>query len=186
MYTSFNSSFNKQTTYLYPGEYYSSYEDIMISTLLGSCVAVVLYDKKNGLSGMNHFMLPSSISEEFFLSKSGKYGMYAMELLINSLMKNGAEKKELVAKVFGGASVLKTSTNHKIGVAQNNIDFAFNFLKTEGIKVISSDTGGIEARKIFLYAINGKVMMKRIASTMIEDLRKKENDYLKKIKSKYD
>ncbi|MBN2521885.1 MAG: chemotaxis protein CheD, partial [Bacteroidales bacterium] len=128
MYTSYNFSLGKNVIFLHPGEYYSSDEDIFIGTLLGSCISVVLYDPHNGIGGLNHFMLPSSVNKEFYLSKSGKYGMYAMELLINSLMKMGVDKSDMKAKIFGGASVLRQTVPGLNSVSKNNIDFAFEYL----------------------------------------------------------
>lgn len=186
MYTGFNARLNREVTFIHPGEYFSSYEDIIISTLLGSCISVVLIDRINEVGGCNHFMLPSSVSSDFFLTKSGKYGMHAMELLINSLMKNGAERKYFEAKVFGGASVMQSLGKSYINVSKSNIDFAFNYLKIESIKIISSDVGGIYGRKIFLYPKTGKVLLKRLSGETVIDVADEEFKYLKSVRKKYE
>lgn len=114
MYTHFDRRFERQVAIIHPGEHYSSDEDIIISTILGSCIAVALYDPDNRQGGLNHFMLPGELqSRQFFLEESGRYGMFAMELLINDLIKRGARKSNLKAKVFGGGHVLhNTSTGN--------------------------------------------------------------------------
>ncbi len=186
MYTSFNTRLGKDVTFIHPGEFFSSYDDIIISTLLGSCISVVLVDHANEVGGMNHFMLPSTTSKEFYLTQSGKYGMFAMELLINSLMKNGADRKSLEAKVFGGATVMQDLGKSYINVSQSNIDFAFEYLNVESIKIISSDVGGILGRKIFLYPKTGKVLLKRLSGKSIITLTDEEYQYLKSVRKQYD
>lgn len=186
MYTSFNVRLGKDVTFIHPGEYFSSYDDIIISTLLGSCISVVLFDPVNKVGGMNHFMLPSTTSKEFYLTESGKYGMFAMELLINSMMKNGAERKNLEAKVFGGASVMHDFGKSYINVSQSNINFAFEYLNVESIKIISSDVGGVVGRKIFLYPKTGMVLLKRLSGQSIIKLTDEEYQYLRSVRKQYD
>jgi chemotaxis protein CheD len=183
MYTHFNARFNSTVSTIHPGEYYATKDDIIIGTVLGSCIAVALFDERNRIGGLNHFMLPGILNpENFYISNSGKYGMYAMELLINELIKLGSRKQDLTAKVFGGGSVLHKSTGFSNRIPENNIEFAFSYLKTEGIPIKSSDVGGVQARKIFYYPRTSKVLLKRIGGKMISVVEKEEFVYFQKVK----
>jgi chemotaxis protein CheD len=154
-----------------PGEYAVSNLEGAILTSLGSCVAVCLIDQERGVVGMNHFMLAtqSAHSSEPF-NRSARYGANAMELLINECMSKGARRKYLVAKLYGGASVLNTTTN--IGV--QNIAFAKNYLKVESISIEESLLGGTEAYRVFLFSPSGRTDVKRLPST--QSLRSLQRD----------
>jgi len=186
MYRCKSRGFDQAVITLHPGEYYSSSEDIVISTILGSCVAVALFDSKTGVGGLNHFMLPGSVeAKNPILSPNAKYGMYAMELLINDMMKKGVRKEDLRAKVFGAASVLDfsgDSTGNKIPIS--NIEFTFSYLKEESIPIKARDVGGMEPRKIFLFARTGKVLLKRIPRTRRPAVTREEYEYLQEIRKK--
>jgi chemotaxis protein CheD len=137
-----------------PGEHYTSAEPEIIKTLLGSCVAVCLFDPVSNLIGMNHFLLAKDKLQRSGLRdpRAGYYGVHAMELLINSLVKLGAKKNRLQAKVFGGANVLKTLDgdipNH-YDVGNLNVDFALAFLTRERIPIVSTDVRGNTGRVIY-------------------------------------
>ncbi len=149
-------------------------------TLLGSCVAVCIHDKVRGIGGMNHFLLPVNGSIDPLQAaydKTARYGDYAMELLINRAMALGAERRNLVAKVFGGASMLG-NVNNTIG--ERNADFALNYLDVEKIPVSAKDLGGNCARKISFYPDSGKVVLRRIRTTNTT-LLSREQAYAKKI-----
>ncbi|MFP4484837.1 MAG: chemotaxis protein CheD [Spirochaetota bacterium] len=183
MHTHFNPRLQKNIAIIHPGEYYATGEDMYISTVLGSCIAVAFHDPKAGLGGLNHFMLPGSLDKEnYILSESGKYGMYAMELVINELLKLGASRRNLRAKVFGGGHVLSASIGDNDGVPKSNITFAFEYLRMEGFPVDSSDVGGTIARKIFFDPRTARVLLKRITGKLIVDVEKEEEDYLEKIR----
>lgn len=191
MYDHRLSSFEQPVTLIHPGEYLVSRDDLIISTVLGSCVAVALKDRDSNVGGLNHFMLPApfkrSIKPDFpaeFINDNGRYGSYAMELLINDMMKRGAKKSGLQAKVFGGASMLHLGQGSAQSIASGNIDFAFEFLKTEGIPVISSDVGGDRARKILFFVRSGKVLLKRIQGTFNVLVEEEDRTYLNRIASK--
>ncbi len=170
---------------IHPGEYYVSGDDEIIATVLGSCVAVALFDRTRGIGGLNHFMLPGSLDrQQFFISGSGKYGMYAMELLINALMKSGAARPALHAKVFGGGSVLRANPGDAaMSIPRSNIEFALRFLETEGIPVDSSDTGGTHARKILFFPTSTKVMLKRLADRSRDEVEHEEEEYLARLQT---
>ena len=191
MYDHRLSSFEQPVTIIHPGEYLVSRDDMIISTVLGSCVAVALKDKDSNVGGLNHFMLPTpfkrSTTTNFsteFISENGRYGSYAMELLINDMMKRGAKKSGIQAKVFGGASMLHLGQGSSPSIASGNIDFAFEFLKTEGIPVISSDVGGERARKILFFVRSGKVLLTPIQGTFNALVEEEDRTYLNRIASK--
>lgn len=163
---------------IHPGEFHASNHSSIISTVLGSCIAVCLLDQINRVGGMNHFMLPGKVENKDFYSDdgSGKYGMFAMDLLIGSIQKAGGARRNLVAKVFGGGSVINFRTTDG-NVPQQNIDFTRNFLKMENIKVISSNVGGICGRKILFFPDTGRVLMKKIEISGREKLFQDEERY---------
>ncbi|BDI30594.1 hypothetical protein CCAX7_26450 [Capsulimonas corticalis] len=133
----------------------------VVRTILGSCIAVGLYDSQVNVGGLNHFMLPESSSGE---AVSARYGVHAMELLINDCMKHGADRSRLQAKVFGGAHVLRIAESSG-GVPQSNIRFALSFLETEGIPIVSRDLGGYAAREVYFFTDTGRTLMRRLEST---------------------
>jgi chemotaxis protein CheD len=137
------------------------------------------------MGGLNHFMLPGEMHrEELIENQNAKYGMYAIELLVNELMKLGIKKKNLKAKVFGGGAVLRLLDGAVTSIPQSNIDFTFEYLSKEGIPVLASDVGGREPRKIFLFPRSGKVLLKRITPSQISLVEREEERYLSAIKEK--
>jgi len=182
----YNTQHRLEMVILFPGEYHATPFDKIISTLLGSCVAVALFDKERKIAGLNHFMLPQRLNEkeQFYLTKAGKYGMYAMELLINEMIKIGAVKKSLTGKIFGGAKIVTSLSSNSVNISESNIEFAFEYLKAEGIPVVSSDTGGNHARQILYFTKNAKVFLRRITGTGSQHVEKGELKYFEKIKSK--
>lgn len=180
MHKRHSEKFNRTMVIIYPGEFFVSPHDI-IATVLGSCISVCIKDIKTGLGGMNHFMLPGDVrSEEMFTSASSKYGMFAMEQLIEEMIKNGGSKKHFQAKVFGGGHVLnfrKTDGN----VPESNIDFVRAFLKMEQVEIVKEDVGGYSGRKILYFPDTGKVLLKRLKSTVDSKIIEAENLYKKKM-----
>lgn len=177
MYSIRNIKFNKKELIIHPGEFFCSDEDIVMSTILGSCISVVLYDESKGQGGFNHFLLPRIgrvSNSETIEEKSARYGVYAMEILINSIMKMGSEKSSLKAKVFGGASMFGPM-NKEHGVGFINTQFALQFLTKEGIPIIASNTGENSGRKIFFFPKTGKVLMRKIHSKRkIQDIKERD------------
>ena len=163
MNTHFDSHFNKQIITILPGEFYSTDKPVLISTVLGSCISIALYDPDLKLGGLNHFMLPTTNrTQEISIEEQGRYGDFAMELLLNDMFKKGAKKENLKAKVFGGGNVLDDGCFHKNRTGLNNISFALEYLQTENIPIIANDTGGIFPRKIFYDPQTSKIYLKRI------------------------
>jgi chemotaxis protein CheD len=175
------SQFEQELITLHPGEYFATKSDTIISTVLGSCVAVGIFDGEAGAGGLNHFMLPGDAAKfDPAPSPNARYGMYAMGLLIDDLLKLGARRGALKAKVFGGGSVLRL-TGGGSDIPGDNVAFAFEYLRKEGIPVLASDVGGKEPRKIFFFARTGKVLLKRIAGSLVEATKREEERYLKEL-----
>lgn len=147
-----------------PGEYFVSTDDIMIMTVLGSCIAACIWDVGARAGGMNHFMLPDGEGGE----GGGRYGSYAMELLINKLLKSGARRETMQAKVFGGAQVMAGFTAMNVG--ERNTQFVLNYLLTERIPVVSQDVLDIHPRKVCFFPTSGKALVKRLAHAHPETL----------------
>lgn len=162
------------------GEYYASNEPSVIYTLLGSCVSVCLFDPVNHIGGMNHILLPGKADMKNYNNRA-RYGINAMELLINKMMNLGAERKYFIAKVFGGANVLPYfSREYHIG--SKIVDFTRSFLLNERIEIKSYDFGGNKIRKIFFHTESGDVFLKKIVTSQLENVIKKEKMCLKKIR----
>lgn len=176
MFTIYNSKFKDDIINIFVGEYYVTNKNEIISTLLGSCVSVCLIDDVNNVYGMNHFLLPGNItSKEIYTDNSARLGVYSMELLINRMLKVGADKRNLKAKVFGGGKVLRTNTNI-ISVNLDNIRFAKEFLQYEGIPIIAEDTNGKYGRKIYFDTRDGSVFVEKVGIGMAQ---KQEDNTIK-------
>ena len=147
-----------------PGEYFVSSEDLVIMTVLGSCISACIWDGKVRAGGMNHFMLPDGDSADGF----GRYGSYAMELLINEMLKKGARRESMQAKVFGGAQVMAGFTTMNVG--ERNTKFVLDYLATERIPVVSQDVLDIHPRKVCFFPTTGKALVKRLAHSHPETL----------------
>ena len=147
-----------------PGEYFVSSEELIIMTVLGSCISACIWDGKARAGGMNHFMLPDGDSADGF----GRYGSYAMELLINEMLKKGARRESMQAKVFGGAQVMAGFTTMNVG--ERNTKFVLDYLATERIPVVSQDVLDIHPRKVCFFPSTGKALVKRLAHSHPETL----------------
>jgi len=178
------SQFEQEVFTIHPGEFYATREDVVVSTVLGSCVAVGLFDPWAGIGGLNHFMLPGAMAKDDLIANpNARYGMYAMELLINELMKLGLPKANMKAKVFGGGSVLRLTNDDAARLPRSNVDFAFEYLAKESIPILASDVGGSRPRRIFFFPRTGRVLLKRIAETQVVRVEKEEENYLETIRS---
>jgi chemotaxis protein CheD len=147
-----------------PGEYFVSSEELVIMTVLGSCIAACIWDGKARTGGMNHFMLPDGDGGD----ASGRYGSYAMELLINEMLKLGARRETMQAKIFGGAQVMAGFTTMNVG--ERNTKFVLDYLATERIPVVSQDVLDIHPRKVCFFPVTGKALVKRLAHSHPETL----------------
>lgn len=170
-----------------PGECYVSANGEMIVTVLGSCIAACVRDVKLGIGGMNHFMLPIQTGEKGIQRNNSVnpalcYGNWAMEYLINSILKLGGKRERLEIKLFGGGRVLSGMTN--IDVGKRNIDFVTGFLRQEGHKIKSHDLGGDYPRKVLYFADTGAVKMRRLRTVSNDTIRRREKDYLDSMNKK--
>jgi chemotaxis protein CheD len=156
-----------------PGEYYVTEKDMLLVTVLGSCVAACIQDPLYGIGGMNHFMLPDG--PHGVASASARYGSFAMELLINQLLKLGARRHGLEAKVFGGGNVLRALSAGN--VADRNAAFVLDYLKTENIPVIAQDLGGKHPRKVYQFVKSGRVRVKRLVEVRNDTIFERERSY---------
>ena len=160
----FDHHFQFNAVKVLPGEYFVSGENIVVMTVLGSCIAACLWDSRARVGGMNHFMLPESDSTDV----SGRYGSYAMELLINEMLKLGARRETMQAKIFGGGQVMANFTTMNVG--ERNTSFVVNYLQTERIPIVSEDVLDIYPRKVVFFPATGKAMVKRLAHAHPEAL----------------
>jgi chemotaxis protein CheD len=151
----------------------------VVQTLLGSCVSVCLVDRKAGIGGMNHILLPGKADLHSF-DASARYGVNAMEMLIGSIQRAGAARKQLEAKVFGGANVL-TGLDKTFNPGFRNGTFALEFLDLERIPVIGHDIGGFNARRIYLRTDTGEVFMKRIPRYQASNIVIEEREYGRRV-----
>ncbi|WP_393999903.1 chemoreceptor glutamine deamidase CheD [Luteimonas sp. WGS1318] len=142
---------------LLPTQYLVVDDGTALVTVLGSCIAACVRDPLLQLGGMNHFMLPDGNVGD---GAPARYGSYAMELLINELLKRGASRRRLEAKVFGGANVLKGFTSNPVGT--RNAEFVLAYLDAEQIPVVAEDLRGIHPRKVWFFPQTGKVMVNRL------------------------
>lgn len=160
----YDAHFRNDAVKVLPGEFFVHDEDILIMTTLGSCIAACLWDRERKIGGMNHFMLPDGGGA----NDSGRYGSFAMELLINEMIKRGANRTTMEAKVFGGGAVI--SGMNSINVGERNTKFVLDYLRTERISVVSKDVMDIYPRKVCFLPASGKAMVKKLASANTEAL----------------
>lgn len=166
-----------------PGEYYVTHHDEIITTVLGSCISVCIRDPVAGVGGMNHFMLPGDKTKRMDQwagkdSLATRYGVAAMEMLVNDILKHGAQKNRLELKLFGGGKVLAMEVNN---VGARNIEFIRQFVKTEGMAVAAEDLGSIYPRKVNFFPMTGKVMVRRLRSLQNKAIANLENNYASKL-----
>lgn len=163
----YDPQFQCEAVKVLPGEYFVDSEEILIMTTLGSCIAACLWDSKARVGGLNHFMLPDGGGSGEG-GESGRYGIHAMEVLINEMMKRGATRATLEAKVFGGGQVIAGMDSLNVG--ERNTRFVLDYLKAERIPVLSQDVLDIYPRKVCYFPVSGKAMVKRLAPTRAAEL----------------
>jgi len=164
-----------------PGDYCVTSENVGLVTTLGSCVSACMRDPQTGVGGINHFMLPESEMSGTNVV-SARYGGYAMELLINELLKQGAHRDRLEAKVFGGGNVLPGFTTSDVG--GRNAQFVHDYLENERIPVVAEDLGGVHPRKIVYFPVTGRVLVMRLAAALNRAELDAERKYQESLRSK--
>ena len=174
----FDPHFKVETAKILPGEYFATNQDMALVTVLGSCVSACLRDPELGIGGMNHFMLPDEgklLGTHGNVSAGGRYGVHAMELLINQILKLGGRRGRLEAKVFGGGNVLHGFMLSNVG--EQNAQFIVEYLNMEHIPIIARDLLDIWPRKIYYFPRSGKVMVKRLRKVNNDTIVLRERDY---------
>lgn len=174
----FDPHFKVETAKILPGEYFATNKDMALVTVLGSCVSACLRDKESGVGGMNHFMLPDEgklIGSHGNISAGGRYGVHAMELLINQILKLGGRRDRLEAKVFGGGNVLQGFMLSNVG--QQNAEFIVEYLHLEHIPILARDLLDVWPRKIYYFPRSGKVLVKRLRKVNNDTIVLRERDY---------
>ncbi len=170
-------------TKIMPGEFHVSAGDELIVTTLGSCISACIRDIKIGIGGMNHFMLPTSNKGEWAgKNASTRFGNFAMEYLINEILKNGGLKENMQASILGGGIMFKTESVNAVG--KKNIDFAKEYLATEKIPIIYEDVGGEVSRKVYFTPKNGKIIVKKLTTLHNDTIIKREKILSKDISQK--
>jgi chemotaxis protein CheD len=161
---------------IFSGDCYSTNKpgEVLV-TVLGSCIACCMRDPIAKVGGMNHFLLPDGSNA---LEAPNRYGAYAMEQLINDMLKKGAMKSRLEIKVFGGGNVIKSSAM----IGDKNVNFVREYLKQEDLRISQEDLGGTSPRRIHYYPESGKVMMRKInREDELRKVEREESQYHKKI-----
>jgi chemotaxis protein CheD len=159
----FERMFERNAVKVLPGEFFVATEDIVLTTVLGSCVAACIWDRAAAVGGMNHFMLPGADSSRDAdpVGLAGRYGAFAMEQLINELIKRGGRKANFEAKLFGGGHVMRNFTTMNVG--ERNAGFVLEFLRTEGIRVSSQDLLDVHPRRVVFFPTTGRALCKKLA-----------------------
>ena len=175
-----DKSNNKIVAKILPGEVYVTKIDEIITTVLGSCISACIRDPYKEVGGMNHFMLPVAKNNTILNSKdsnAARYGNYAMEQLINEILKHGGQRNNLEVKLFGGGRVL----SHMTDVGKRNIEFALEYVDLEGLKLVSEDLGDLYPRKIQYDPLTGQARMKKLRTIHSKTVADREEAYMNKI-----
>lgn len=175
-----DTRFPYEVAVILPGEYFVSEEPKVVYTVLGSCISVCLRDPFVNVGGMNHFMLvaPSNSDSHDNWVESGRYGSFAMEMLINEILHRGGEKHRLEAKVFGGGKIYEGS----IDIGAKNAAWALGYLEREGIPLMKANVGDVCPRKVYFFTDSGKVLLKKLDRVVAKTIAKEEDEYQAKLK----
>ncbi|MFA6313412.1 MAG: chemoreceptor glutamine deamidase CheD [Sterolibacterium sp.] len=171
----FDRTFEVEAVKVLPGEYYASTSNMVLVTVLGSCISACIRDREKNIGGMNHFMLANGGNTDQPSSASARYGVYAMEVLINHLLKLGARRGNMEAKVFGGGRVMSSLSSSQIG--ERNSRFVLDFLKTEGIPVLARDLLDIYPRKVYFFPSSGRALVKKLVRLHNDTVVRREREY---------
>ncbi|MBA2690616.1 MAG: chemoreceptor glutamine deamidase CheD [Burkholderiales bacterium] len=171
-------NFNLPAAKIGPGEFYATQRDIVVVTVLGSCVSACLRDPITKIGGMNHFMLPYHSSEpDGPLSESARYGAYAMEVLVNHMLTLGAKRERIEAKIFGAGRIVPGMSD----IGSRNASFAVEYLAREKIRVVAQDLGSEQATKVYFFPWTGRVLIKRLRALGNDTVLVRERDYAEQL-----
>jgi chemotaxis protein CheD len=178
----FDSTADAWVVTVFPGEFYvTAKPDEVLVTVLGSCVSACIRDPVIGIGGMNHFMLPQSQSGRWGAdAEPTRFGNFAMEKLINELIKAGGARERMEIKVFGGGNV--TESTQAIGT--QNADFVLRFLEAEGLRWVADDLGGDHPRRIHYYPKTGRVIRRLLVSSEFDTIARDESDYASRLSAR--
>ena len=169
-----------------PGDYYVTRADEWIHTVLGSCVSACIYDEEARIGGMNHFMLPRDSGAEddgwksSSVSAATRYGNFAMEHLVNDILKHGGRRERLRFKVFGGGKVMGNLSD----IGSHNVTFVLDYMATEGYRVLSQDLGSQYPRKVLFHPRSGRVRVKKLRRLEDRHVVRQELDYMQKLEKR--
>ena len=174
-----DTRFPYEVAVILPGEYFVSYEPKVVYTVLGSCISVCLRDPFVNIGGMNHFMLAAPTREggQDSWAESGRYGSFAMEMLINEILKRGGNKNRLEAKVFGGGKIYDGT----IDIGAKNAAWALDYLEREGVPLMKANVGDVCPRKVYFFTDSGKVLMKKLDRVVAKTVAEEEEQYQAKL-----
>jgi chemotaxis protein CheD len=178
-----DSRFSHEIAAILPGEFFVSEDPMIVYTVLGSCVSACIRDPVAGVGGMNHFMLPAPKehqSGDVWGGESTRYGSYAMERLINEILKRGGLKSRLEIKLFGAGRMYEGN----IDVGANNAKWVIGYLRSEGLATVKTDLGDVFPRKVYYFTDSGRVLMKKIERIKNRTILEREQDYAEKIKQR--
>jgi chemotaxis protein CheD len=175
----FDRDFQVDAVKILPGQYHASGGPGTITTVLGSCVSTCLWDPGSRIGGMNHFMLPGDAAAGAPWEASARFGVYAMEVLINQMTRLGADRRRFVAKVFGGARVL--AGFDRLDVGAKNVEFVLAFLQEEEIAIAAQDLLDVYPRKVHFFPATGKVQLKRLHILPNDTVQRREREYLSRL-----
>lgn len=179
-----DSRFPHEIASILPGEYFVSREPMVVYTVLGSCISACVRDPIAGVGGMNHFMLPAPTEHQTgdaWGGESTRYGSFAMEQLINGILKRGGQKDRLEVKLFGAGKIYEGN----IDVGARNTEWVLNYVKTERLSVVGRDLGDVYPRKIYYFTDSGRVLMKRIQRIKNQTIYERENEYQNRLRQEH-
>lgn len=169
---------NMYSAKILPGEYYVTTSNEFIVTVLGSCISACIRDRVKRIGGMNHFMLPETTGDGRWAGGSAntatRYGNFAMEHMINDILKNGGKRENLEVKICGGGRILQRMTD----IGMKNIAFVRTYLSMEGLALLAEDVGDIYPRKVQYMPMNGKLRVKRLLSLHNDTIVQRESKYM--------
>ncbi len=178
-----DNRFPHEIASILPGEFFVSREPMVVYTVLGSCISACIRDPVAGVGGMNHFMLPEPKehqSGDSWGGESTRYGSFAMESLINEILKRGGLKSRLEIKLFGAGKIYEGN----IDVGANNATWVVEYLKSEGLATVKTDLGDVFPRKVYYFTDSGRVLMKKLERVKNRTIVDRENEYAAKIKQR--
>ena len=173
-----DSRFPHEIACILPGEFFVSSDPIIVYTVLGSCISACIRDPVSGVGGMNHFMLPKpKEGGGDSWGESTRYGSYAMESLINDILKRGGIKSRLEIKLFGAGKIY----DGNIDVGARNAEWVLEFLKAEGLSSCKNDLGDVYPRKVYYFTESGRVLLKKLERVKNRTIELREQEYASKI-----